>query len=120
MGATLIVDDPELPPDYPVLIYRPLKDGRLSWPSCARRRSGGMRSTGNRTRVAGMVAQSFTHYATAACRFINLLNCKVEHQVECQPLCIDDLPLISYLPWTRFTIARSKATLLKSPEKWMK
>ena len=30
-------------------------------------RSVGMTSTGNGTRLARMIAQSFTHYATAAC-----------------------------------------------------
>ena len=37
-------------------------------------RSGDMTSTGNRTRVARMVAQWFTYYATAACCQLQLSN----------------------------------------------
>ena len=58
---------------YPVLTYRPRKDGRLSSPSSTRRwgdllawlsgRSVGMTFRENRTRVARMVAQWFTQYA---------------------------------------------------------
>ena len=38
MGATLIGDDPELAWYYLVLIYRPSKDGRLSWLSSVKYR----------------------------------------------------------------------------------
>ena len=66
MGATLIVDDLGL---ASVLsgTHLPTSEGwKAEWPSSARRwGSGGMRSTGNRIRVAHMVAQWFTHYATA-------------------------------------------------------
>ena len=53
---------------YPVLIYQPWKDGRLSQVQQCEEigRSDGMISTGNRTRVVHMVVQWFPHYATAA------------------------------------------------------
>ena len=68
MGATLIVDDPEL---APVLssTHLPTTEGwkaELAFQCEEVGRSGGMTSTGNRTRVARMVAQWFIHYATAA------------------------------------------------------
>ena len=67
MGATLIVDDPELA----VILsgtHLLTSDGRLIWPKQLEEigRSCGMTSTGNQTWVARMVAQWFTHYATAA------------------------------------------------------
>ena len=67
MGATLIVDDPEL---APVLsgTHLPTSEGWKAELALQREevgRSVGMTSTGNRTRVARMVAQWFNHYATA-------------------------------------------------------
>ena len=69
MAATLIVDDPELP----TIIssnHLPTSEGWKDWVGLAVQggRSAGIRSTGNWTRVTGMVAQWFTSYATATNR----------------------------------------------------
>ena len=66
MGATLIVDDPKL-----ALVLSGTDLGRMEGLVGLAAREGrkiwcGMVSTGNRTRVARMVAQWFTQYATAA------------------------------------------------------
>ena len=71
MGATLIVDDPELARYYSVLsdTHLPISEGskvELAYQREEVGRSGGMTSTGNRTRVVHMVAQWFTYYATPA------------------------------------------------------
>ena len=68
MGATLIVDDPEL---APVLsgTHLPTSEGWNAELAQEREEVGGlldMTSTGNRIRVIRMVAQWFTNYATAA------------------------------------------------------
>ena len=68
MGATLIVDDPEL---APVLsgTHLPTSEGWKAELAQEREEVGGlldMTSTGNRIRVVRMVAQWFTNYATAA------------------------------------------------------
>ena len=66
MGATLIVYEPEF---APVLsgTHLPTSEGwkaELAWQREEIGRSVGMTSTGNQTRVARMVAQWFTRYAT--------------------------------------------------------
>ena len=67
MGATLIADDPEL---ATVLFGTHLPtserwEAELAWQRKEVGRSVGMIFTGNRTRVARMLTQWFTHYATA-------------------------------------------------------
>ena len=71
MGATLIVDDPEL---APVLsgAHLPTSEGwkaELAYRREEVGRSVGMTSTGNQSQIPRMIAQLFTHYATAAIFF---------------------------------------------------
>ena len=71
MGATLIVDDPEL---APVLsgAHLPTSEGwkaELAYRREEVGRSIGMTSTGNQSQIPRMIAQLFTHYATAAIFF---------------------------------------------------
>ena len=71
MGATVIVDDPEL---ATVLsgIHLPTSEGwraELAYQHEKVKRSVGMTSMGNRARATHMVAQWFTHYATATQNF---------------------------------------------------
>ena len=80
MGATLIVDDLEL---APVLSGTHLPSSKGWKAELAKQRevvgeSVDMTSTGNRTRIARMIAQWFTHYATAAhAKFLHLYSAKV-------------------------------------------
>ena len=74
MGATLIVDDPEL---VPILSGTHLATSKGWEAELAQQRekvgrSVGMTSMGNRIRVARIVAQWFTHYATTAFKKGNL------------------------------------------------
>ena len=67
MGETLTVDGPKL---VPVLsgIHLPISEGWkavLPYQRKDVRRSADMSCTGNRSRVARIVAERFTHYATA-------------------------------------------------------
>ena len=76
MGATLIVDDPEL---APVLsgAHLPTSEGwkaELAYRREEVGRSIGMTSTGNQSQIPRMIAQLFTHYATTAIFFFFFKN----------------------------------------------
>ena len=69
MGATLIVDDPELAPLFSGT-HLPTSEGWKTELTSQRENiegSVGMTSTENPTQVACIVVQWFSHYSTATC-----------------------------------------------------
>ena len=77
MGATLIVDDPELAPILSST-HQTISEGwktELAQQQEEVGRSGGITSTGNRTQVTRMVAQCFTRHGFHISTITTLLSC---------------------------------------------